>query len=194
MNIRVKGFEAYIGYTVYTSTGLYEKFLETCLSLVDTNARFVVVGGAAVVHYLGKSVRQVSPDVDILVTQSFANKLKKLYPNAKGGTRGFSIELSSGASVDVLVNTNIFYNHLMRHPTIHENIPYVSLPNLIAMKLEAGRDKDQHDLEGMHNLCVPPVLMEAGRTFLRFFPSRDDDWESFHSLTLFLRGVDHGNR
>jgi hypothetical protein len=111
------------------------------------------IGGMAVVIHVGaahdgSALRQISPDLDLLVDPSQLSTLAKLIP-VTNSLLGLSV-IGSAITIDIIAALDPLQEAALVDARLH-NVAgvfqrVISPPYLIALKLLAGRDKDMADI------------------------------------------------
>ena len=111
------------------------------------------IGGMAVVIHLGtahdgSALRQISPDLDLLVDPSQLSTLAKLIP-VTNSLLGLSV-IGSAITIDIIAALDPLQEAALGDARLHNVVGVflrvISQPYLVALKLLAGRDKDMADI------------------------------------------------
>ena len=105
----------------------------------DPEEYWVITGGAMALY----GIREETGDIDLGCTSRMADRLEQegyLYKVTPDGNRWFKIDGS----------LEVFENWLCGEVERIGGIPVVSLPGLIEMKRQIGRDKDLRDIRLIH--------------------------------------------
>ena len=163
----------------------------TLVSGILGTKNWTVVGGSAVVFWTHKSVRKVSPDIDILISPHSILALRNSFHEhgwtQENNTLGVTF-LKGQFSIDCLLATGRF-----QHECIEKNqpvkindagyIPVIDVEHLLVMKMRANRRKDWSDfvlLAKKHFTEVP----KARLIVKKYFP---DEVEDFDSLVMVAK-------
>lgn len=141
---------------------------------------YVVVGGAAVVLHVGKAHRIVSPDIDVLMTPQAMSIANQNFSTVRNQF-GLTIKEGSDIEIDMLVATKTYQRKAINESEQRDyagtKIPVISAPNLIVMKMMAGRDKDEQDV--LLLLKHQPAAAQIARLILKSVkPDLVDDLRS----------------
>ena len=130
----------------YTKIGFSQQARTALDRLQELHIRFCVIGGAAIVYHT-KHYRDVTPDLDILVSPSSLTALREigvLHP----GTFGVSFEIGRFV-VDCIFASSALYRDTIATAIIVDGVPMADIPHLLCIKAEAGRDKDTRDFAAL---------------------------------------------
>lgn len=137
-----------------------EDFVSLCRSLNDAGARYVVVGGFAIIH---AGYPRFTADVDLVVDTSPENEKRVLDAVAclpDGAAREVNpgeieeyvvVRIADEITVDLMASASgRRYQDLVKHQNIAVidgvNIPFASHEDLWRMKRDTHREKDRGDL------------------------------------------------
>lgn len=150
------------------------------------NIRFAIVGGLATACYMPE---RMTLDTDILVTTEDLSKVEEILKtnnSVMAGSLtigGSSWKLSSGRVLDVIaLNQDWVSDALDSAIRDNKGCPFVSLPYLILMKLEAGRLQDLADISRMLGFAEETQLTEVQKLIRKYRPQDIDDLESMIQL------------
>lgn len=151
MLIQVLGYDVYAKLKDSTA-------LEKIGHFLITNPREgVICGGAAVVATVGREVRQVTPDLDVLITPALVPSVLHVFGNKVTRNRfGFS-NVVDGMDVDWLLAVQPWQYAAIETSHTWKNVPVMAAAYLIISKFLSGRDKDKHDLQLLYNRQLGPV-------------------------------------
>ena len=164
---------------------------QTSYSVMDlrqiiTQTEFVVVGGVATHLYMPE---RATLDIDILVRARDAQRLSAELRNA-GAARlgdlsigGASWRLPDGTLLDTIESSAPWVDAALAHSRAGpDGLPYVALPFLVVMKLQAGRVQDIADISRMLGVAGPPALAGVRRVVAAYAPDAVEDLESLIAL------------
>jgi hypothetical protein len=142
-----------VGYDVYAGirdSSALEKVGEWCA----TYHKGVICGSAAVAIHLGKEVRPVTPDLDVLISRDESTIASVLAAFGKKGLAknrfGFS-NVVDNMDTDWLIAKDRWQVAAITKPVMWKGLAVMALPFLIISKLVSGRDKDANDLQLIFN-------------------------------------------
>jgi len=123
--------------------------------MVDVDIPHVIVGGLAVSLY---GYHRATSDVDFLVPDDARSFIESLGPTKpiSGYLSGLSVEIS-GIDVDFLFLSKGITVSDISHPTRIAGFPVVPIATLVALKLGAGRRKDEADIVELLKLGKIPA-------------------------------------
>ena len=101
---------------------------------------WVLTGGAMVLY----GIKEQTSDIDLGCSLKLADELERdgfFFRFTESGRRHFKYE----------DNIEIFENWIKDTVTLIENVPVVTIPGLIEMKRELGREKDSKDLDMIYD-------------------------------------------
>jgi hypothetical protein len=147
---------------------------------------FVIVGGVATTLYMPQRLTQ---DLDILIVVADAARLHRELA-ALGATRtgdlsigGSSWDLPDGLALDVLESTAPWARAAVEQPArSREGWPVIPLPYLVAMKVEAGRERDLRDVATMLAHADEAAVEEVRAAVGRYVPDAAEDLESLRVI------------
>lgn len=124
--------------------------------LKEYNINFTIIGGAARSEY---KVRKITEDIDIVVSKKDKDKMKKIPIGlmrdvSKGRAKVFHLHQPK-TKVEVIYEgeisgdgiTGLVYISPEKISELHNDIPFITLKNLVMYKLSAGRLKDFADVQ-----------------------------------------------
>jgi hypothetical protein len=168
-------YNVLVGYNVYA--GIRESIaLENVGKWCANTKHGVICGSAAVAIHLGKDIRPVTPDLDVLInrdTDCIANVFTTF--GKEGLTRnrfGFSTVVD-GMDVDWLIAKDNWQILAIKNGVKWHGLAVMSLPYLIISKLISNRDKDTQDLQLIYNAKGEPVFEIALTTLKRLQMSNE---------------------
>ena len=140
---------------------------------------YAVIGGTAVVLYSSKAVRQVSPDIDILVNSAGMSIVKSTY-KVQPNRFGFSTEIDNLEFDFLLARSRMEQKALANAaPMVVSGVSLHVVPvrYLIAIKYLLGRDKDLADLLVLYKKW-PKAFAAAQLLINQQAPLQSEDFES----------------
>jgi len=143
---------------------------------------FVVVGGVATRLYMPE---RMTIDIDILVLSedwaALDHELKQAGCRHQGALTigGSTWVLPDGTLLDVIVSTEEWAREAIRNPrTDASGLPFIALPYLIIMKLQASRVQDLADITRMVGAADEVTLKEVQAVARTYAPDALEDIES----------------
>jgi len=192
--IRRKHFIALVMKRVQPGTGSGLDFLEQrtyMQSVIDlktiiSKTPFVIVGGLATRLYMPE---RLTLNLNILVLTQQASQLYHELERA-GSKRvgqlnieGSQWELPDGTSLDVLETQEHWATVAIATPNPGlDGLPYITLPYLVLMKLQASRSQDLADVSRMMGGAPESALTEVRKVIQAYLPSACEDLESLIML------------
>lgn len=174
-------FAEIAGFTKDNANLATEK-LQNIISILQPG-NFALCGGTAVVLYVGKDKRVVSPDIDMLITADQLPLVKKNF-NTEPNRFGLTVLDDDNLSVDFLVSLTKLQREAINTAKVMKFIDMkfkVILPEyLMVIKMITGRDKDVKDFALLykHSVNKEQVISKARKLVARFYPEEIDDFES----------------
>ncbi|MGH2352004.1 MAG: hypothetical protein ACRDJN_10380 [Chloroflexota bacterium] len=166
------------------------------LSQIIRDTPFVVVGGIATRLYMPE---RVTYDLDILVRSADTDRVdvelrasgtRKLGELSIGGGQW---RLADGTSLDVIASAEPWVQAALENPqTGPEGLPYIALPYLVIMKLQASRAQDVADVSRMLGGADEQALREVRAAVQTYMSDATEDVESL--ITLGKLEFDEGQR
>jgi len=148
--------------------------------------RFVVVGAVATRLYMPE---RATIDVDILIHADDASRLRAELVAAGARKRGdlsiggSSWVLADGTDLDVVESAEAWVRPAVDQARIGpDGAPYIDLPYLVLMKLQASRAQDLADISRMTALADRDRLEQVRAVIRTYLPEATDDLESLISL------------
>ena len=142
-----------VGYDLYANL-LQSSALEKVGRWCATTNFGVICGSAAVAIHLGKDIRAVSPDLDILISnhpEAIASALSTFGKEHLSRNRfGFS-NMVDDMETDWLIAKGQWQMAAIENAVTWNGLAVMSLPFLIISKLISNRDKDRNDLQLIFN-------------------------------------------
>jgi hypothetical protein len=162
---------------------------------------FVIVGGIATRLYMPE---RKTDDADILIRASDratvherlraggAANVEEL--DLRGSTlrlSGSSWVLADGLSLDVIEGVGAWVERALSQPVTEPatGLPFVALPYLVLLKLDASRAQDVADLSRMLGAAAEPALDEVRQVVGRYMPDALDDVESLRAIGQLEHGA-----
>jgi len=191
---RRKHFIALVMKRVQPGTGSGLDFLERRtymqpvidLKTIISKTPFVIVGGLATRLYMPE---RLTLDLDILVLTQQASQLYHELEQAgsrrvgKLNIEGSQWELPDGTSLDVLEAQAHWATEAIATPNpAPDGLPYIALPYLVLMKLQASRSQDLADVSRMMGGVQEPTLTEVKKVIQAYLPNASEDLESLIML------------
>jgi hypothetical protein len=189
-----KQFIALVMKRVQPGTGSGLDFLErrtymqpvTNLKAIIKKTPFVIVGGLATRLYMPE---RLTLDLDILVLTQKAPQLYQELEQA-GSKRlgmlnieGTQWQLPDATSLYVLETQENWATKAIATPNFApDGLPYIALPYLVLMKLQASRSQDIADVSRMMGGVQEPNLTEVKKVIQAYLPDAIEDLESLIML------------
>jgi len=156
--------------------------------------RVAIVGGLAVARYMPA---RMTLDTDVLVAREDQDRMESLLVHS-GATRlgdlavgGSSWRLPGGRILDLLALDAPWVAEALDHVIRdEEGWPFISLPHLVAMKLESGRIQDLADISRMLGYAGENEVKSVRDVVARFRPQDAEDVESM----IVLGKREHGDK
>lgn len=180
--MKSKNFITKCGYYIYPNIIEIPVMIKKIFKDISLND-YCLIGGSAVVFYVGTEKRIVSPDIDFLVKKSALNKIKSNFVFAINNL-GVSYNYNDFA-FDFIASENAFDEYCIRTSSIvsFEDIELniISKDCLMIKKFLSGRDKDLKDLSLLFSKKEKPNLT----TMQNFFPEIVEDYQNELLAILF---------
>lgn len=178
--IEVAGFELYYS----TLAKNFSLALKQIFSLLE-KGKWCVIGGTAVAIHLGKQTRVVSPDVDLLMTTSQLSLVHdELRQYLRPTSLGFLYVTPDKVEIDFIGAVKRFERDAIqnsvkiRYKDLGE-VSVVSVPHLMVMKFETGREKDLNDLQLLYKHFKHTDMIQKAKFLVRkFYPNSLEDFNS----------------
>jgi len=176
----------YLGLDAYGSESA-ELALETLLRIrqIFPAKQSCVIGGMAAVHYVGKTNRQISPDLDLLISIGSAKLIERHF---KTTANNFGVTVDCGevsihclATMDAMEREVIETSHIAN--LAGSLVRVASMGGMMALKYMAGRAKDFDDIRLLLSVSISrpdheQTLATARKLIQRCHESQAEDFES----------------
>ena len=139
------------------------------------------------VLHLGKEVRVISPDLDIMLMPTELSRVAGMFGRMLPGTFGRSVVVD-GLTVDFIAATRGWERALVQKAIRLQGIPTIPMIGLIALKFGSGHDKDLNDLLKIY-LANPKLLEEARPLIKLAFSNEVEDYDSTVMLIKHLASI-----